>query len=101
MSALRRVLGSFRLLRRRTAEVGQPGLQIWADCGTRAALDVQTSVRAGAHRAEVGALAVEGALRDVLSDGRVTPSEIARLKRLLPQTHRLAEGCHDLGEVVS
>lgn len=101
MSAMRRVFGALQILDRRAHEVGHPGLGIWTDTGKRAAGELQIKIRDGAHRAEIGALGIEGELRDVLADGKVTPAELRRLKTLSPRARRVAEECHDVGEVVS
>lgn len=100
MSAYRRVIGSFRLLRRRTAEVGHPGLSVWTDCGERAAVEVGVSVRDGAHKAELGALSIEDRLRGIMADGQVSKAELVELGRLASSAHRVAEQCHDNGEAV-
>lgn len=98
---LSRVIGAFRILRRRAVEVDRPGLAMWADAGERAAGEVKAAVRDGAHAAESGALAVESELRAMLADGKISGAELERLQRLPARAHRVAEKCHDVGEVAS
>lgn len=100
MSAHRRIVGAFRILRQRSAAVGQCGLAVWADTGERAALELQSNVRAGAHKAEVTALSIEGDIVAMLKDGAVDLAEIVQLRKLAGRAHRVADGCHEIGEAV-
>lgn len=100
MSALRRVFGAFRILRQRSAAVGQPGLAVWADTGERAAVELQAAVRDGAHKSEVNALSIEVDIVAMLKDGAVDLAEITQLRKLAGRAHRVADGCHAIGEAV-
>jgi hypothetical protein len=99
--SFRSIIGSFQILRRRAREVGNPGLAVWADAGERAAVDVQSTVRDGAHRAETEAREIEREMRDILADGKVSRTEVRTLKRLEVRVRGVAEVAHDVGEVVS
>lgn len=101
MSAFRRVIGSFRMLRRRVQEVRQPGLTMWANTGEASALALQRTVRDGSHRAETRALNLEQDLRSMLADGKIDSAEFKRLAGAPGCVHTIAEQCHDLGEAVS
>ena len=101
MSAFRQILGAFRILRRRTAAVGHPGLGMWADAGEQAAARAGAVVRDGAHRAETRARLIQQQIAAIVSDGKVTPAEVAELRRIMGVADRVAEECHDLGEVAS
>lgn len=95
------VFGAFRVLRRRSRELSQPGLTIWADAGERAAKAVQTAVRDGAHVVEVKALSLEEEIKAMLADGSIDAGEMNRLRLVPAKVHGLAERAHDLGEAVS
>ncbi len=101
MKLYRRILGAFRTVRARSVEVGQPGLSLWTNVGESAAVQLATCVRDGAHRAETRALAIAERIDGIVADGEVTVAEVAELKRLKGSASRVAEECHDLGEVVS
>lgn len=64
--ALRRVLGSFRILARRSAELGHPGLSVWTDCGLRAAAALADEL-AEAKAASSSAPILEGHLDELTS----------------------------------
>lgn len=100
LPTFRQILGAFRLVRRRAVEVERPGLAIWAEAGERAAEGIGAQVRDTAHRAEVEADEVEQTLKEILADGKVTPADLQKLKRLPGRVHRVAEECHDVGEAV-
>lgn len=100
MNRFRRIVGSFRILRERSAAVGQPGLGVWADTGEKAAFELQAAVRDGAHKGEVTALSIEGDIVSMLKDGVVDLVEVKHLSTLAGRARRVADGCHDIGEAV-
>ena len=95
------VLGAFRILRKRSHEVGRPGLAVWADAGERAAVAMQAKVRDESHRAEIGALSLEQELKEIIADGQITADEQRRLMMMPARLHRVAEQAHEVSEVVS
>lgn len=101
MSAFRRVLGSFRILRKRAGEVGQPALALWVDTGERSAVELQRTVRDKSYRAETRARLLEQDIRAMTADGKIDASEFKRLAGVPACVHAIAENCHDAGEAVS
>lgn len=98
---LRHVIGAFRVIRRRSHEVGQSGLATWSDAGESAALAVSTTVRDTAHRGELRALSLAEEIKAMVADGEITAVEMGRLRLVSDSARRIADDCHALGEVVS
>lgn len=98
---LRQVLGSLRILSRRSREVGRPGLATWADAGEAAALAVAVIVRDTAHRAELRSLSLADELDVMLADGVIDLDEQRRLTLAPARVRQIAADCHDISEVAS
>lgn len=94
------VIGSLRILHRRSAEVGQPGLGLWAEAGEQAALAVSTKITALAHANESEEVELERELAAILADGQVSRAECRRLRAMLPRLKRLEDRDHDITEEV-
>lgn len=102
--SFRAIFGAFRVLRRRSAEVGQPGLMVWTDAGERAARLAANTVRDAAHKDETldreAAREIAAGLAG-LADGRVDATDLAHLAKAARLTQQSAEIAHDIGEVVT
>lgn len=96
---LAHVLGAFLLLGRRARELGRPGLATWTEAGERAAVAIRDEVRDGAHAAEVGALSLAEELRAMIADGEIDADELGRLRLAPERALRIADTCHELGEI--
>jgi hypothetical protein len=99
----RGIIGAFRLLRRRAAEVGRPALAVWADAGEFAAERIGRSVQQKAHADEICDLEAEKELQAGLKglrDGRVDREDLAHLARAARNVRRSAKLAHEIGELV-
>lgn len=96
---LRSVIGAFRTLRG-ALRPAPGGLWFWAELGERKALEVSRAVEATAHHAETTALDAEAELKAILADSEVTPDELPRLAKVKAQLGKVANDCHEIGEVV-
>lgn len=100
-AAWKQIRGAFRILRRRSIEVGQPGLRIWSDAGERATEQLGNALRDTAHRAECSVVIMRTDLLEMLADGKIDATEFRRLVKMPRVMSKVADDCHDLGEVVS
>jgi hypothetical protein len=98
-TALRSILGAFRITRRRALEAGQPGITVWTDAGERAAQEVGRAVVDLAHRNECAEHEAARRLREMVADGKIDPQELAELQRLPANLEACAERDHDIGEI--
>src|SRR4051812_11465358 len=101
--SLRTVLGSFSILRRRAAAVGQPGLGVWTDCGAKAAQQVATKVARQAHADEIADLEAKREIETTVAElraGRPVATAIVHLKRADRLITKSAELAHDISEDV-
>lgn len=97
---LRHVLGSFRVLGRRAAEVGRPALSVWTETGEQAVADVSRDVSAKAHANECAERSLVDDLKAMLADGKIDAAELNRLLRAPAVLNRCVERSHDIGEIV-
>jgi hypothetical protein len=97
----RAIFGSFRLLRARAEAERVPSLAVWTDTGEQATAAVQARVRDGAHKAEIAARSIAATVAEITADGVVTGEELRRLQNVPTRANRVAEICHDVGEVTS
>ena len=100
MSAMRRMFGAYQILRRRAQEVGQPGLCVWTDVGTRAATVVRDTVRDESHAAECDDGEAMKLLEAALADG-IDRRDTHCIRQALRHVRRSADHDHNLGEVAS
>lgn len=104
LPTFRAVIGSFRILRQRSRDVGQPGLGVYADAGEQAAEQIGRTVSTKAHADEVADLEAASAIDAGLAglkDGRVDPEDVAHLERAGRLVRRSAGLAKEIGEVVS
>lgn len=100
LPSFRHVLGSLRILKRRSTELGQPGLAVWTRAGEAVAHDVSRTVSALAHQNECTQRELADRIRDIVADRKVTPQELAQLQRMPAALITGAERSHDIGEVI-
>lgn len=101
MSRLGIIAGAFALLRRRTAEVGQPALGVYADAGAAAATHLADEVCAAAHQNECAEISLSAQLAEIVADGKVDTNELKRLRRMPRTLSACAERSHNITEQVA
>ena len=98
--SFRSIFGSLRILRRRSNEVGRPGLTIWADAGERAATTLQVRIRDEAYCDEQCDAEAEKDLEEALRDG-LDDRDLPLVKKALRNVRRSKAAAQRIGEVAS
>lgn len=97
---IRNALACVSLLGRRSREVGQPGLTIYAEAGAQTVRQVVGHVRDLAHKNECAEITAADRLKQILADGRVDAAELTELQALPATLTRCAGRSHDITEAM-